>query len=348
MPIFARAIDNFDTTLASAHATGDGTLALAPGAGARITAQVGPISASNPVRLTVVRATALTNGQVTDLTKMAVFTATGLAGDTLSGLTFETVPGDQPFSVSDPVYSSPSREAADEVHAAITANADAIATLQSAGADVVHTTGSYADPTWITGLAGSKLTGTVVATSGVVTTGSYADPAWITSLGAAKITTGTLPAGVIPQIAHASLSGLATGDPHTQYALLAGRAGGQAVAGDVTFANRIGSPGRTGPITTVADNTTITFDLAVSDRYRTTPAGDRTLALTNPAVGQQFTLILVGDGTARNLTWFSGVTWFTVDGLKPTPASGAGKRTIVTFLCESAGVYLGFVVGTQV
>lgn len=52
----------------------------------------------------------------------------------------------------------------------------------------VYTTGSYADPAWITSLAGSKLSGTVVSTNGVVTTGTYADPAWITSLAGSKIT----------------------------------------------------------------------------------------------------------------------------------------------------------------
>lgn len=49
-------------------------------------------------------------------------------------------------------------------------------------------TGSYSNPSWITSLAASKLTGTIVATNGVVTTGSYADPAWITSLATSKLT----------------------------------------------------------------------------------------------------------------------------------------------------------------
>ena len=52
----------------------------------------------------------------------------------------------------------------------------------------VVTTGSYDDPSWITGLDGSKLSGTVVATDGVVTTSSYANPSWITSLSSSKIT----------------------------------------------------------------------------------------------------------------------------------------------------------------
>jgi hypothetical protein len=67
----------------------------------------------------------------------------------------------------------------------------------------VVTTGSYADPTWITALAGSKLTGTVVATNGVVTTGSYANPAWITSLAGSKVAVfgasgGSHAAGAVP------------------------------------------------------------------------------------------------------------------------------------------------------
>lgn len=46
----------------------------------------------------------------------------------------------------------------------------------------VYTTGSYANPSWITSLDVSKVAG-VVSTSG-----SYADPAWITSLAGTKVT----------------------------------------------------------------------------------------------------------------------------------------------------------------
>jgi hypothetical protein len=69
----------------------------------------------------------------------------------------------------------------------------------------VLTTGSYADPSWITSVAASKISGKVAnathadtagsVTNGVLTTGSYADPSWITSLSASKIT------GVLP-VAH--------------------------------------------------------------------------------------------------------------------------------------------------
>jgi len=59
----------------------------------------------------------------------------------------------------------------------------------------VYTSGTYADPAWISSLAGSKISGTVssantanTVVNGVYTTGSYANPAWITSLAGSKIT----------------------------------------------------------------------------------------------------------------------------------------------------------------
>lgn len=65
----------------------------------------------------------------------------------------------------------------------------------------VVTTGSYADPSWITSLAGSKITGSVstadyatnagnaaTVTNGVYTNGSYSNPSFITSLDGSKIT----------------------------------------------------------------------------------------------------------------------------------------------------------------
>ena len=56
----------------------------------------------------------------------------------------------------------------------------------------VYTTGSYSNPTWITALAGSKITGDIAGnagtvTNGVYTTGSYSNPSWITSLAGSKI-----------------------------------------------------------------------------------------------------------------------------------------------------------------
>jgi trimeric autotransporter adhesin len=65
----------------------------------------------------------------------------------------------------------------------------------------VYTTGSYANPSWITSLSGSIITGTVsnatnatnatnstTVSNGVYTTGTYADPGWISALSGTKIT----------------------------------------------------------------------------------------------------------------------------------------------------------------
>ena len=70
----------------------------------------------------------------------------------------------------------------------------------------VYTTGSYANPTWITGLDYSKLTGTVptwnqnttgnaaTVTNGVYTTGSYSNPTWLPSVALTSGTISTAPA----------------------------------------------------------------------------------------------------------------------------------------------------------
>lgn len=57
----------------------------------------------------------------------------------------------------------------------------------------VSTSGSYANPSWLTSLAGSKITGDIAGnagsvTNGVYTNGSYSDPSWITALAGSKIT----------------------------------------------------------------------------------------------------------------------------------------------------------------
>ena len=60
----------------------------------------------------------------------------------------------------------------------------------------VYTTGSYSDPSWITSLAGSKITGNISGQAGsvlngVYTTGSYSDPSWLT-ISATKVGLGNV------------------------------------------------------------------------------------------------------------------------------------------------------------
>jgi len=85
------------------------------------------------------------------------------------------------------------------------------ATLAQLPAAVLNSGGSYADPAWLTSLAGSKISGTVAnaasavsasnattVTNGVYTSGSYANPTWLTSLASSKIT------GTVAEAAHAT------------------------------------------------------------------------------------------------------------------------------------------------
>jgi hypothetical protein len=105
----------------------------------------------------------------------------------------------------------------------------------------------------------------------------------------------------------------------------------------------------TGPITTDADGATVTFDLAATDWHSVTLGGNRTLAVANASVGQQFTVILIQDGTGGRTvsSWWSGITWFTGDGNPPAIAATAGKITVFTFKAIAAGAYYGFVAGIQ-
>ncbi len=83
----------------------------------------------------------------------------------------------------------------------------------------VYTTGSYADPGWLTSLSGSKINGAVAnaanaaaVTNGVYTTGSYADPGWLTSLAGGKIN------GAVASAANAdTLDGYHAADLRQQY-----------------------------------------------------------------------------------------------------------------------------------
>ncbi len=93
-------------------------------------------------------------------------------------------------------------------------------------------------------------------------------------------------------------------------------------------------------------STTCTFDLSTHDWYTLTLAhtATTTLALSNATTGQQFTLILVQDGTGSCLvTWFSGIQW--PGGTVPTLTATAGKADIFTFKCFGTNTYYGFTPG---
>lgn len=92
------------------------------------------------------------------------------------------------------------------------------------------------------------------------------------------------------------------------------------------------------------DGTTITFDLATGNVHNVTLGGNRTLALSNPTVGQKFILRLVQDGTgSRTVTWFTTIKW--AGGSPPTLTTTAAKADVFGFLITASGQYDGFVIG---
>lgn len=114
------------------------------------------------------------------------------------------------------------------------------------------------------------------------------------------------------------------------------------VAGHATVDGMLTAACHAAPTHVDADASTVTFNLSVSDWHRVTLGGNRTLAVSNETVDQQFTIVLKQDGTgSRTVTWWSGILWD--GGAPPTLTTTAGHRTILTFKVESAGVYLGMV-----
>jgi hypothetical protein len=74
----------------------------------------------------------------------------------------------------------------------------------------------------------------------------------------------------------------------------------------------------------------------------TTLTISNTPATSGYAIG--FTLIFTADGTARSVTWPSGVKW--AGGTSPTLTSASGKIDVLSFLTTNNGTsYLGFVGG---
>lgn len=99
-------------------------------------------------------------------------------------------------------------------------------------------------------------------------------------------------------------------------------------------------------IKTVADGATITIDQYRGDDFKVTLGGNRTLALTNPTVGQSVLLRVIQDGTgSRTLSYPASVKW--PSGTAPTLTTTAGSSDWLGFKCVDAGtpVYHGFIVG---
>jgi len=90
---------------------------------------------------------------------------------------------------------------------------------------------------------------------------------------------------------------------------------------------------------TVADAATVTFDLSQPEKIYTVELGDnRTLAVSNTAVGDRFLIRLLQDDTgSRTVTWWSTITW--PGGSAPTLTTTANKADWFEFVCTAADTY---------
>lgn len=150
--------------------------------------------------------------------------------------------------------------------------------------DGLVSTGSYADPTWITSIAGSKVTGDITGssgsvTNGVYTNGSYADPAFITSLAGSKVT-GNISGNAANVTGTVALANGGTGATTSANALTnllpsyTGN-GGRVLAVNIGATGVEWSPAGSGSVTSVAMS--VPTGLSVSGSPITT---DGTLAVT--------------------------------------------------------------------
>lgn len=143
-------------------------------------------------------------------------------------------------------------------------------------------------------------------------------------------------------------SGTNTGDQYgstTDNRLIGRSAGSAGAAGEIALDGsmrwRSNKPAAGGTLTTLTDGATVTIDVNTSNRNIVTVAGNRTVAASNDADGDQFSLVVKQDATGgRTLAWFNTVTW--MDSATGTPVSGANKYTVFSFFRLSSGVYLGW------
>lgn len=93
---------------------------------------------------------------------------------------------------------------------------------------------------------------------------------------------------------------------------------------------------------------TATLDLALSNEHRITmPAGNITIALSNPTNAQKFIVAITQDsGGSRTVTWFSTIRW--VNGVAPTLTITANKRDVFGFIRTGSGTYDGFIIGQNI
>lgn len=96
--VFKKPLNNLTTLLGANYTPGSGTMTVRVGDGARF----GVVSASSPIRFSVVGVSKVTNiGQVAPPSSISIYTATGITGDVLSGVAISEGTTDQAFAAGD-------------------------------------------------------------------------------------------------------------------------------------------------------------------------------------------------------------------------------------------------------
>jgi hypothetical protein len=96
---------------------------------------------------------------------------------------------------------------------------------------------------------------------------------------------------------------------------------------------------------TPAGAATATLDLSTATIHEITmPAGNITIALSNPTVNQPFIIRILQDGGgSRTVTWFTTIKWS--GGSAPVLTTTGSKADVFGFICISAGNYDGYIIG---
>ena len=86
---------------------------------------------------------------------------------------------------------------------------------------------------------------------------------------------------------------------------------------------------------TLTDGATISWDMSAGFNAKVTLGGNRTLTVSNPAVGMTYCLGVIQDATgSRTMTWPASFDWGTTGA--PTLTTTASKRDRITLFCTDA------------
>lgn len=96
----------------------------------------------------------------------------------------------------------------------------------------------------------------------------------------------------------------------------------------------------------VASGTAFSPNLAADTLFSYTTTGNATVTLPAATVGKSFTVIM-NYGGAHTVTWAGGAIRWT-ESAAPRPTSVSGKADVFSFMCASAGVWIGFVNGQNI